>query len=127
MTEGNSMNGARCLTIHVGGTLRDVADSVLADIARFEAGHTVDEDHVTFESWQALFSVLTPKRYELLRHVHRQPAASVRALSRALARDYKRVHEDVQILTRAGLLQHDAGGLRTDYAAIDVPATRIAL
>jgi predicted transcriptional regulator len=121
------MNANRKLKLHVGGTLKGVADSVLDDIARFEAGHEVDEDHVTFESWQALFNILTPKRYELLQHLHRQPAASVRALSRALARDYKRVHEDVQVLTRAGLLQHDAGGLRADYAAIELPATRIAL
>jgi predicted transcriptional regulator len=121
------MKTNRKLELHVGGTLRGVADDVLADVARFERGQRVDEDHLTFESWKALFNVLTPKRYELLRHVHRQPAASVRALSRALARDYKRVHEDVQVLTGAGLLQQDADGLRVDYAAIEVPATRIAL
>jgi predicted transcriptional regulator len=121
------MKANRKLKLHVGGTLRDVADGVLDDIARFEGGQSVDEDHLTFENWQALFNVLTPKRYELLQHVHRQPAASVRALSRALARDYKRVHEDVRVLTQAGLLQQDAGGLRTGYSAIEVPATRIAL
>ncbi len=121
------MKANRNLKLHVGGTLQGVADDVANDIARFETGHAVDEDHLTFESWQALFNVLTPKRYELLRHVHREPAASVRALSRALARDYKRVHEDVQVLTRAGLLQHDASGLRADYPAIELPPTRIAL
>ncbi len=56
------------LKLSVGGTLQSVADSVLDDIARFEAGHEVDEDHLTFESWQALFNVLTPKRHELLQH-----------------------------------------------------------
>ncbi len=75
------MKANRNLKLHVGGTLQAVADSVIDDLARFEAGHKVDEDHLTFESWQALFNVLTPKRYELLQHVHRQPAASVRALS----------------------------------------------
>jgi hypothetical protein len=38
---------------------------VLHDIARFEAGHTVDENHLTFENWQALLNFLTPKRDEL--------------------------------------------------------------
>ncbi len=64
MTEGIWMKRAHCLKIHVGGTLRDVADAVLADIARFEAGQDVYEDHLTFESWQALFNALTRKRDE---------------------------------------------------------------
>jgi hypothetical protein len=59
------MQASRKLKIHVGGTLQGVADDVLRDIARFEAGHTVDENHLTFENWQALLNFLTPKRDEL--------------------------------------------------------------
>ena len=110
--------------VHVGGSLRDAADRILAGVARFERGETVHERHVTFENWRALFNVLTPKRYELLCHVHAHPEPSVRALARALDRDFKRVYEDVKALVGAGLLAQDAVGLRADYDRIE---TTIAL
>jgi len=69
---------------------------------------------VSFVDWRAFSSVMTPKRYELIRHLRREPAASVRALARALGRDVKRVHEDVQVLAELGLIGRDAmGGLAT--------------
>ena len=105
--------------VHVGGSLRDAAHGILADVARFERGETVDERHLTFENWQALFSVLTPKRYELLHHVHRHPEPSVRALARALDRDFKRVYDDVKALIAAGLLEQGAAGLRVEYERIE--------
>lgn len=115
------------LKLHVGGSLREAASRIVDDVARFERGGSVQEDHITFENWQALFNVLTTKRYELLQHLHRQPERSMRALARALNRDYKRVYEDVQALAEVGLLQQDADGLHADYAAIELPPTRIAL
>ena len=39
---------------------------------------------------------LTGKRMELLRYVRRHNVASVRALAKALERDYSNVHADVQ-------------------------------
>lgn len=110
--------------VHIGGSMREAADGVLDDIARFERGETVVERHVTFENWQTLFHVLTPKRYELLCHVHAHPEPSVRALARALDRDFKRVYEDVKALADAGLLSQGRDGLRADYDRID---TAIAL
>lgn len=115
------------LKLHVGGNLRETSNRVLSDIARFERGETVEEDHLTFENWQALFNVLTPKRYELLQYLHQQPERSVRALARALNRDYKRVHDDVQALVGVGLVTRDSDGLHADYDAIELPPTRIAL
>lgn len=105
--------------VHIGGTLEESADRILEGVARYERGDTVDEKHLTFENWRALFNVLTPKRYELLQHVHRHPEPSVRALSRALDRDFKRVYEDVKALVDVGLLEHDAEGLRAEYEAIE--------
>ena len=110
--------------VHVGGSLRDTANRVLADVARFDRGESVRERHVTFENWQALFNVLTPRRYELLSHVHAHPEPSVRALARALDRDFKRVYEDVKALVDAGLLSRDTDGLHADYDRIE---TAIAL
>jgi predicted transcriptional regulator len=79
-------------------------------IRRAEAGVIAQESHVTFESWEGFFRALSGKRLELLRHVRRAPASSIADLARALAREYKPVHEDVEILTAAGLLDRTVGG-----------------
>lgn len=61
---------------------------------------------------------MTDKRHELLRHLHDHPTPSVRALARALKRDYKRVYEDVRALTSVGLVEKEGGLLRADYDEI---------
>ena len=60
---------------------------------------------------------------ELLHYVRRHDVTSIRALAKALGRDYSNVHADVQALTAAGLLD-TSEGLRADYDAIE---TRIAI
>lgn len=107
------------LKLHVGGTFTDTKARVLDAVARAKRGETVGESHLTFESWEGLSKTLTGKRLELLRHLHARPASSVADLARTLGRDYKRVHEDVEILERAGLVQRpDEGGLRAGYDEI---------
>jgi len=91
---------------------------------RAECGESFRERHLAFESWDALARVLTGRRLELLRYVHKCPAASIRALAKALERDYSNVHADVQSLTAAGLLVTTDGGVRADY---DVIETKIAI
>ena len=112
------------LDIHVGGTFADTKARVLDAVARANAGETVCEDHITFASWEALARVMTTKRFELLRHLHSNPEATVAALARSLKRDYKRVHGDVEALTGAGLIERSDRGLRADYDEI---RTQIAL
>ncbi len=83
------------------------------------SGEVVEtEDGITFTSWAALASVMTEKRYELLRHLHGHPAKSIRALSRDPRRDFKRVHEDVAALESIGLIDREDGELRADYDEI---------
>ncbi len=53
---------------------------------------------LTFESPAQLFSVLSPKRWELVEHLQRLGPSSLRGLARSLQRDVKRVHEDVSLL-----------------------------
>jgi len=65
-----------------------------------------------------MLNALSPKRLELLRDVHRQPAPSVKALAERLGRDYKRVHEDVETLAATGLLLRDGGSVSAPYDAI---------
>ncbi len=69
-------------------------------------------------TWDAFSSTMTGKRLELLRYLHKHPQVSVSALARALGRDYRRVHEDVEILGRAGLIEQDETGLHADYDEI---------
>jgi predicted transcriptional regulator len=105
--------------IRVGGGLREAAQRVATAWRRAARGERVKpQDNVTFASWSALAAVMTDKRHELLRHLHREPAPSIRALARALGRDYKRVHADVEALTAVGLVELRDGHLRADYDEI---------
>jgi predicted transcriptional regulator len=111
--------------ISVGGAFEEEAARKFVNAwHRAERGETFHERHLAFESWDALARVLTGKRMELLRYVRRHKVASVRALAKALGRDYSNVHADVQALTTAGLLEATEDGLRADYDAIE---TKIAM
>lgn len=106
------------LEIHVGGTLKDMKRRVADAVERSKHTEAGPEDHIMFESWDALARVMTAKRIELLRHLHRNPEASIASLARSLKRDYKRVHEDVEALSQAGLIERTSDGLRTGYDEI---------
>lgn len=111
--------------IYVGGTLEDAAGRVAEIWNKAARGEAVEpEGNVTFVSWSALSKVMTDRRHELLRHLHRTPALSLRSLARDLGRDYKRVHEDVAALTAVGLIRREGRTLPADYSAIE---TRITL
>ena len=110
--------------ITVGGDFEaDAARRFTKAWRRSRQGETFSERHLAFESWDALARILTGKRMELLRYVRRHDVVSVRALAKALERDYSNVHADVRALAAAGLLD-TTRGLRADYDAIE---TRIAI
>ena len=111
--------------ITVGGAMEKEASRRFVDAwHRAERGESFRERHLAFESWDVLARVLTRRRMELLRYVRRHEVASVRALAKALGRDYSNVHADVAALTVAGLLEAADGRLRADY---DVIETKIAV
>jgi predicted transcriptional regulator len=111
--------------ITVGGEMEKEASSGFIDAwHRAEQGEIFHERHLAFESWDTLARVLTGKRMELLSYVRRNHVTSVRALAKALGRDYSNVHADVQALAKAGLLDTTSKGVRADYDAIE---TRIAI
>lgn len=68
-----------------------------------------------FSSPAQLFSVISPKRWELIEHLQKIGPASVRGLARSLGRDVKRVHEDVTGLVEWGIIE------RTDDGKVSVP------
>jgi predicted transcriptional regulator len=104
--------------IHVDESAEAMARRFVEAWHRAERGEAVEEHHLSFESWTGLTSVLTPRRLELLRHLRRHPAANIAELARALGRDYKRVHADVEALATAGLIDRTPAGLRADYDEI---------
>lgn len=111
--------------ITVGGAMEDEASRRFVDAwHRAERGETFHERHLAFESWETLARVLTGKRMELLSYVRHNDVTSVRALAKALKRDYSNVHADVKVLASAGLLDATANGVRAEY---DVIATKIAI
>ena len=111
--------------IKVGGAIEDESTRRFVDAwHRAERGESFRERHLTFESWDVLARVLTGKRMELLRYVRRHKVTSIRALAKALGRDYSNVHADVQALAAAGLLDATDSGVRADYDAIE---TKIAI
>jgi len=114
------------LKIHVGESRAAVGTRFLEAWKRAEAGEAMSERHLTFDTFETMTRVLTPKRLELLRHLHRQPSASVAALSRAMKRDYKRVHEDVEALASAGLIERAGNGTALT-APFDAIQTTIAM
>src|SRR5581483_8612751 len=111
--------------ITVGGPMEEDASRRFVDAwRRAERGESVHERHLAFESWDALARVMTGKRMELLHYVRRHKVGSVRALAKALRRDYSNVQADVQALAAAGLLDTADGSVQADY---DVIETRIAI
>lgn len=114
------------IRITVGEGFASVLDRAESAERAWRSGKATGEatTHVNFERWEDLTRTLTPRRLDLLRHLHRNPAVSVRALAHTLGRAYANVHADVEALAAAGLLERDANGLRADYDEI---STRIAL
>ena len=85
------------------------------------------ESHLTFESINAMLAILTPKRLELLRYLRQKGTMSVRALSKALKRDYKNVHTDVGALEAVDLIQRTDGDLLiTPWDVIDAHVSLVA-
>ena len=72
-------------------------------------------DLFTFSSPAQLFSVLTPRRWDLIERLQAVGATSLRGLARELGRDVKRLHEDVAVLLDWGLIE------RTEDRKIVVP------
>ncbi|MDR1849731.1 MAG: hypothetical protein LBQ75_06810 [Zoogloeaceae bacterium] len=111
------------ITVHT-GSARDMGRRFADAFARASRGEVFEERHITFLSLEAMMATLTPKRLELLRHLHREEATSIKALALTIGRDYKRVHEDVTSLESAGLIVREDGKLRAPWAAL---AAEVAL
>jgi len=68
-------------------------------------------ERVCFENLKILVQTLTPKRIQVLTVLHEEGPSAIRALAKKLRRDYKNVHQDIQILERIGLVEETENGL----------------
>lgn len=115
--------------IHIGIESHDKAyDRFIDAWHRAEKGKIREpEVHLNFEDLASLLSLLTPRRFEILKHLRQHGAMSVRALSKALERDYKNVHSDVRALEDAGLVERtDDGEIQAPWDVIDAHFNLVA-
>ena len=122
-------NNKQELQVHIGEALDDIGRRFVDAWHRAERGELTPENaerHVGFETFEAFWRIMTPRRLEQLRHVRRHRARSIRALAIALGRNYRRVYEDVEALMEAGLPDRDDSGLHADYETVKIE-TRVAL
>lgn len=62
-------------------------------------------DRIDFPDEATLWSMLSPKRMELLRYLRKHGPMSGRQLSRDLGRDQKNIYTDIKLLSRLELLK----------------------
>lgn len=107
----------KTLTLEV----KSLADT-LAEVAKTaKAGRAEREARISFASPELLWSVLTAKRWELLRAMCGAGPMSIRETARRVGRDVKAVHGDVKNLMQAGVLRRNADGrIEFPYEAVRV-------
>jgi predicted transcriptional regulator len=90
-------------------------DAILADASsRFKKAWKTGKAQpavFTFSTPAQLFTVISPKRWQLIEKLQHLGPSTIRGLSRSLERDVKRVHEDVSALMEWGLIERDEDGL----------------
>jgi predicted transcriptional regulator len=65
----------------------------------------------TFSSPAQLFSVISPKRWQLIERLQHTGKITIRGLARSLERDVRRVHDDVSAMIEWGLVERNDDGL----------------
>ena len=93
------------------------------------AGKPVRTSTISFGSMADLGSLFSHRRMQLLQYVAQHPGLSIRAIARALARDYKNVHTDVLELEANYVLERGKTGVVTtpyDEIVIRAPLRKAA-
>src|SRR5262245_17705959 len=96
----------RVLTVSVAS--REQTRERTADaMRRIDAGQGYQGEFYSFTTLPLMLKVFSIKRWELITKLQELGPCSLRALARALDRDVKRVHEDVQVLLQEGIVERD--------------------
>ena len=76
---------------------------------------------LNFESAGSFFGKLTERRWELVQALQGQGPMAVRELARRVARNVRRVHDDVEVLAELGLVERtDGGGVECPFEAVHI-------
>ena len=76
---------------------------------------------LNFESAGSFFGRLTKRRWDLVQTLQGQGPMAVRKLARRVARDVRRVHDDVEVLAELGLLERtDSGGVECPFESVHI-------
>jgi predicted transcriptional regulator len=76
--------------------------------------------HISFATPELLFSLMTAKRWQIVRVMAGAGPLSIREVARRVGRDIKAVHGDVQALLAAGILHKADGRVVFPYEAVHV-------
>ena len=86
-------------------------EDTLIDASRAMKGRFEEKEaHISFNSPELLWKVLTAKRWELLKVLCGTGPVSIREAARRLGRDVKAVHGDVTLLIETGVLNRTSDG-----------------
>ena len=81
---------------------------------------TYQGETLAFARPEDFFGRLTEKRWSLVRALQGQGPLAIREIARRVARDVKRVHEDVTALIELGIFERVDGGVSCPFARIHV-------
>ena len=82
-----------------------------ADVVRtWTSGVTEDAARLDFDHLEDAWSLLTPKRWEILRAMAGQGPLAIREIARRVARDVRAVHSDVRALHQSGVIDKTTDG-----------------
>ncbi len=88
------------------------------------------QDTLYFTSLEELRQVLTDRRLELIRLIHKDRPGSIKELATLAGRDFKNVNADVHLLARLGLLdlvEEKAGPQRRGRKSPSVPYAAVSV
>jgi len=107
----------RTLTITMNGDWR----GALRAAGKRATARRYQGEVLNFETAGSLFGKLTERRWALVHALQGQGPMSVRELARRVARDVRRVHDDVQVLAELGLIERtDSGGVACPFEAVHI-------
>ena len=82
---------------------------------------TYQGEVLNFETPAQFFGQLSEKRWDIVRAAQGKGELSVRELARMVDRDVKRVHDDIVILAKLGMLERtDGGGVACPYTSMHI-------
>jgi predicted transcriptional regulator len=97
-------------------------DEVARDvISTWKSGRGQKQARISFATPELLWSVLSAKRWEILKAMCGAGPISIREAARRVARDVKAVHSDVTALLAAGVIERtEEGSIVFPYEAVKV-------